>query len=194
MLEKRDRMRIRFSAGIGIIVTAGLLTGFQTDALRANWKYAGKALSEKENGRTLAFYDAENVEYLSNGDVKVRVMTIDATEIDDLVAREKNIMKKAAEKTAQSYYPPYFLTNPDPGAGADGYIEMILWEEAANHHDMKPKSKRFYEINCKEKKIQTVSAITYKRDGTTTFASDFDRWSPIIPDSTGDSLRKMVCK
>jgi hypothetical protein len=194
MLEKRGRMRTRFSAGIGIIVTAGLLTGFQTDALRANWKYAGKALSEKENGRTLAFYDAENVEYLSNGDVKVRVMTIAAPEIDDLVAREKDIIKKAAEKAAKSYYPPYFLTNPDPGASADEYIEMILWEEAANHGDMKPKSKRLYEINCNEKKIQTVSAITYKRDGTTTFASDFDRWSPITPDSNGDALHRILCK
>jgi hypothetical protein len=193
MLEKRDRMRTRFSAGIGIIVAVGLLTGFQADALRANWKYAGKALSEKKNGRTLAFYDAENVEYLSNGDVKVRVMTIDATEIDDLVARGKNIMKKAAEKTAQSYY-AHFLTNPDPGAVADGYIEMILWEEAANHHDMKPKSRRFYELNCKEMKIQTVSEITYKRDGTTTFTSDFDRWPPITTGSTGDALHRILCK
>jgi hypothetical protein len=51
-----------------------------------------------------------------------------------------------------------------------------------------------YEINCRERMIQTVSAITYKRDGTTTFASDFDRWSPIPPESTGDVLRRILCK
>jgi hypothetical protein len=71
---------------------------------------------------------------------------------------------------------------------------MILWEEAANHADVKPRAKMLYEINCRERRIQSVSAITYQRDGTTTFASDFDRWSPITPDSTGDVLRRILCK
>jgi hypothetical protein len=187
-------MRAGLSTGIVILVAAGLLTGFRTDVLRADWKYAGGALPDRESGNTLEFYDAENVQYLSNGDVKVWVKTIDTSDVDELVAREKTIMNKAAEKTAKSYYPPYFLSNPDPDASADGCIEMILWEEAANHADVKPRAKMLYEINCRERMIQTVSAITYKRDGTTTFASDFDRWSPIPPESTGDVLRRILCK
>lgn len=187
-------MRDRFATGIGILVTVCLLTGFRADVLRASWKYAGAALPENGNGHTLAFFDAETVEYLSNGDVKVWVKTIDTSDVDGLVAREKTIMTKAAEKTARSYYPPYFLSNPDPDASADACIEMILWEEAANHADVKPRAKMLYEINCRERMIQTVSAITYKSDGTTTFASDFDRWSPIPPDSTGDVLRRILCK
>jgi hypothetical protein len=74
------------------------------------------------------------------------------------------------------------------------YLEIIEWEEAANHADIRPRARLLYEINCKERMIQTVSAITYKSDGTTTFASDFDRWSPIVPESTGDALRNILCK
>jgi hypothetical protein len=187
-------MRAGLSTGIAILVAAGLLTGFRTDVLRADWKYAGGALTEMGNGNTLAFYDAENIEYSSNGDVKVWTIAVDASEIDSLAGRDKRIMSKAAEKVAQSYYPPYFLSNPDFNTSADAYLEMIVWEESANHADMKPRAKMLYEINCRERMIQTVSAITYKSDGTTSFASDFDRWFPITPDSTGEALRRILCK
>ena len=184
----------RMSAGIIILASVGLLTGFQTSALRANWKYAGDLSHEKEGGNALVFFDAETIEYGPGGDVKVRVIAVDASEIDRLVDKDKRMMNKAAEKVAKSYYPPYFLSNPDLNRGADAYMEMILWEEAANHADIKPKAKRLYEIKCGERMIQTVSAITYKSDGKTTFASDFDRWSPIVPESTGHVLQKILCK
>lgn len=193
-MMKERLMRARLSTGIGIIIVAGLLTGFRTDALRANWKYAGESSPVNEEKRTLAFYDAENVEYLADGGLKVWVKSVDASEIQEFVADEENIMKKAAEKTAASYYPPYFLLDTTPGASADRYIEMIAWEEAANQADLKPRGKRLYEINCRERKIHSVSSITYRSDGTTTFSSDFDRWSPITPGSTADGLHKILCK
>jgi hypothetical protein len=182
----------KLSAGIVILVAVILLTGFVTDELRANWKYAGDTLPEKESA--LAFFDADNVQYLSNGDVQVWIKSIDASEIARLVTKEKEIAKKAAEKMAQSYYPPYFSSNPDPDPSVDTYIEMIEWEEAANHADIRPSARLLYEIRCKDRMIQTISAITYKSDGTATFTSDFDKWSDIIPESTGDTLRKIVCK
>jgi len=181
-------------SAIVILVGVIFLTGFVTDELRANWKYAGGTLPEKGSAHTLAFFDADNVQYLSNGDVQVWIKAIDASEIDTIVGKEKEITKKAAEKMAKSYYPPYFLSNPDPDPGVDMYLEIIEWEEAANHADIRPRARLLYEINCKERMIQTVSAITYKSDGTTTFASDFDRWSPIVPESTGDALRNILCK
>jgi hypothetical protein len=187
-------MMWRKLSAIVILVAVTLLTGFQTDELRANWKYAGGALPEKESAHTLAFFDAENVQYLSNGDVQVWIKAIDASEIDRMVSKEKEITNKAAEKMAKSYYPPYFSSNPDPDPNVDTYIDMIEWEEAANHTDVKPRARHLYEINCRERMIQTVSAITYKNDGTTTFASDFDKWSSIVPESTGDTLRKILCK
>jgi hypothetical protein len=184
----------KLTAGIVLLAAVILLTGFQTDELRANWKYTGSALTEKEGGRRHAFFDADNVQYASNGDVQVWMKVIDASEIDRLVSKEKGITRKAIEKMATSYYPPYFLSDPDPYPSADAYIEMIEWEEAANHADNKPRAKLLYEINCRNRTIQTVSAITYKGDGTTTFASDFDKWSDIVPESTGDTLRKILCK
>ncbi len=184
----------RLPAGIIIIAAVILLAGFVTDELRANWKYVGGTLPEKESGQTLAFFNAENIQYLSNGDVTVWIRTIDASEIDRLVTREKVITKNAVDKMAKSYYPPYFLSNQDPDAGSDNYMEMIVWEEAANHADIKPRARLLYEISCRERMIQTISAITYKSDGTTTFASDFDKRSPIMPESTADALRKILCK
>ena len=193
-MMKERLIRARLSTGIVIIVAVGLLTGFRTDALRANWKYAGEFSPENEGKRTLAFYDAENVEYLADGGCEGLGKSVDASEIEEFVADEENIMKRAAEKTAASYYPPYFLLDTNPGAGADRCIEMIVWEEAANHADLKTRAKRLYEINCRERKIQSVSSITYRSDGTTTYASDFDRWSPITPGSTADGLHKILCK
>lgn len=181
-------------AGIVILVAVTLVTGFVTDELRANWKYAGGALPEKESAHTLAFFDADHVQYLSSGDVQVWIKAIDASEIARIVAKEKEIAKTAADKMAKSYYPPYFSSNPNADPSVDTYLEMIEWEEAANHADIRPRARMLYEIRCRERVIQTISAIIYKSDGTTTFASDFDRWSSIIPESTGDALRKMLCK
>lgn len=184
----------RLSAGIVIIAAVVLLTGFVTDELRANWKYAGSIVTEKESGHALAFFDSDNIQYLSNGNVTVWVRAIEASEIDRLVSKEKEITTKAAEKVTKTYYPPYFLSNPDPNPSVDMYIEMIEWEEAANHADIRPRARQLYEINCKGRMIQAISAITYKTDGTTTFTSDFDQWSAIHPESTGDTLRKILCK
>jgi len=187
-------MRGKLSAGIVLLTAVILLSGFQTDELRANWKYAGGALTEKEGGRWVAFFDADNIQYVSNGDVQVWVKAIDESEIDRLVANKKEITKKAIEKMAKSYYPPYFLSDPNPYPSADAYIEMIEWEEAANHAEIKPRARLLYEINCRQRTIQTITTITYKSDGTTTFASDFDKWSDIVPESIGDTLRRIVCK
>jgi hypothetical protein len=193
LLEERI-MWGKFSAGIVMLAAVIFLSGFQTDELRSNWKYAGGTLPGNETGRELAFFDEENIQYLSNGNVRVWMKAVDASEIDRLVTREKDITIKAMDKMAKSYYPPYFLSNPDSSPSADAYIEMIEWEEAANRTDSKPRAKLLYEINCREKTIQTISAITYKRDGTSTFASDFDKWSSIVPETTGDALRRILCK
>ena len=184
----------KLSAGVVLLAAVIVLTGFVTDELRASWKYAGTILLEKENGYALAFFDAENIQYPFNGDVQVWVKAIDASEIDRVVAKEKDIVKKATEKMATSYYPPYFMSKPDQDPAMDTYIEMIEWEEAANRPDIKPRARFLYEINCKERMIQTISAVTYKRDGTSTFTSDFDKWSSLAPETAGDALRRILCK
>lgn len=185
---------MQWRVGIIILAAAALLTGFRTDALRASWKYVGDSSPGIGGGKTLSFYDAENIEYLADGIVKVWVKSVDASEIEKIVDREKSIVKKAGDKAAQSYYPPYLLSNPDLSTSADAHMEMIVWEEAANHASMKAISKGLYEINCRESKFLKISTILYKRDGTTTYASDFDRWTPVSLDSTGESLQNILCK
>ncbi len=193
-MKREPRIGAQWRIGILVLSAVGFLTGFQTDALRANWKYAGESSPGIEGEKTLAFYDSENIEYLADGNVKVWVKNVDASEIEETVSGDQSILKKAGDKAAQSYYPPYFLANPDSSESADSYIAMIAWEEAANRATAKPRAKRLYELNCGERKILTISTILYKSDGTTSYSSDFDRWSPLIPDSTGDALRKILCR
>lgn len=187
-------MRGKRSTGIVLLIAAGLLTGFRTDALRPSWKYAGGALPGNESGREIAFYDADTIRYLDSGDVQVWVKTADAAVLDGLIERDTEIVSRAAEKTAKAYYPPYVLTDPDPDGGADAYLDVILWEEAANHPGLTTRSKGLYEIRCPGKMIRRISSILYRADGTATYVSDFDRWSPITPGSAGDTLHKILCR
>ena len=193
-MKRVHRIGARLAVGVLILIAAGLLTGFRTDVLRANWKYAGESPPGIEGEKTLAFYDSENIEYLADRKVKVWVKNVDASEIEETVSGDQSILKKAGDKAAQSYFPPYFLANPDSSESADSYIAMIAWEEAANRSTAKPRTKRLYELNCWERKILTISTIQYKSDGTTTYSSDFDRWSPIAPDSTGEVLQTIMCR
>ena len=193
-MKRVHRIGARLAVGVLILIAAGLLTGFRTDVLRANWKYAGESPPGIEGEKTLAFYDSENIEYLADRKVKVWVKNVDASEIEERVSDDKNILENAGDKAAKSYSPPYILSKPEQAVSANRYIEMIEWEEAANHADAKPRSKRLYEISCRERKILAISTILYKSDGTTSYSSDFDRWSPIIPDSTGEALEKMLCR
>lgn len=183
----------RFFAGAVIVVAMGFLTGFQTDALRAHWKYAGGTLPEQGDA-VRTFFDSENIQYLPNGDLRVWVREVDASEIDGLTARDRKVLDRAADKVARSYYPPFYLLNLDSNPDEESYIEMIVWEEAANSGEIRPRAKLQYEIRCKERTMQAVTAMLYRDDGTTTFASDFDRWTPIVPGSTGDSLRRWLCR
>ena len=193
-LKSAHRFGVQWRIGILILSAVGFLTGFQTDALRANWKYAGESPPGIEGEKTFTFYDSENIEYLADGNVKVWVKSVDASEIEEIASRDKSILKKAGDKAVQSYSPPYILSQPEQAVSANRYIEMIEWEEAANHADAKPRSKRLYEISCRERKSLAISTILYKSDGATTYSSDFGRWSPIIPDSTGEALENMLCR
>ena len=176
-----------------ITILAILVIG-TVGASAADWKFLGGALLKKKSGETLAYYDAETIQYLSNGNVRVWIKAVDASKVDRLATKKKEIIKTAAEKVANGYYPPYVLSNPNPQPSFDTYMEIIAWEEAANHAEIKPKAKLLFEINCKDRMIQTLSAVMYKGDGRTESASDTGKWDHISPESNGETLHKILCK
>ena len=74
-----------------------------------------------------------------------------------------------------------------------GIIENVknLGKEYADVRE----SKHFSELNCQNKKIRTLSQITYSKESNVVFSSDRPSgWSFIVPDSIGDLLYQAVCK
>jgi hypothetical protein len=165
-----------------------------SEASAADWKFIGDTLFKKSSGATLAYYDPDSVQYLPNGNIRVWIKAVDASEVDRLLAKEKAIVKTTAEKVTNGYYPPYVLSNPKPEPSFDTYMEIVAWEEAANHAETKPRAKLLYEINCKERIIQILSGVAYKNDGTTASTSSAGQWNHISPESNGETLQKILCK
>jgi hypothetical protein len=64
------------------------------EAGAADWKFIGGTLLTKTSGETLAYYDSERVQYLSNGTVGVWIKAVDASEVDRLLT---NAMAPFAE-------------------------------------------------------------------------------------------------
>jgi hypothetical protein len=177
-----------------LAITFVILAITVIEASAADWKFIGGTLLKKTSGETLAYYDPESVQYLPNGNVRVWIKAVDASEVDRLLAKEKAIIETTAEKVANGYYPPYVLSNPKPERSFDTYMEIVAWEEAANHAAIKPRAKLLYEINCKERMIQTLSAVSYETDGTTASTSDAGQWNYISPESNSETLQKILCK
>ena len=52
------------------------------------------------------------------------------------------------------------------------------------------------ELNCKDKMIRFLSSTWYWLDGRTVapYSNTTDKWYPIDPESSGENLRKEVCK
>lgn len=165
------------------------------EASAADWKFLGGFQLKQKRGDTIAYYDTESVQYLSNGNVRVWIKAVYASEVDRLLTtKNKEIIKTTADKVANGYYPPYVLLNPYPQTSFDTYMEIVTWEEAANHAEIKPRAKIFFEINCKDKMIQTLSSVIYRGDGGTASTSGIGKWDYIGPESNGETLQKILCK
>ncbi len=93
-----------------------------TESIGADWKFAGGFGSKDD--LQVAFYESDNIEYLSNGNVKVWTMAVKASQLDDVQNGEHKdeIINNYADKIARSYYPPSALVNPS------GVITTLLMQ------------------------------------------------------------------
>jgi hypothetical protein len=173
-----------------IILVAINLTSI--DAAGADWKFCGGATLLKGE-KTITFYDSESVEYNADGTFKVWVKAIKQSVFDLAMKKyEKQIVEKAAQKVVAQYYPPYTLANQK--TSYDVCIEIISWEELANSHEIKPRAKILFEISCNERKIRTLSGVSYKKNGEIESSSKISDWNYITPESNGETLHKILCK
>lgn len=124
---------------------------------------------------------AQWVEYLKDADGNVlsyhRKLMIDKKNEKHIVQvlGKENISDQGREKYLQSL--------KEKGLPSAGYEKM---------------SRKMFscEIDCREKRIRKASLIAYDTNGKVIFSGKkhFAKWEQIHPDSTGDALRKAVCK
>jgi len=157
-----------------------------------DWKFYGSSdLSKSET--VIAFYDAESIERLSDGHVRVWTKTISLSEVERIMKLEQ-VSDKAERKIKAGYGPPYILSNPKPKPSFDSNMKIIVWEEAANYDAIKSKIKVFYELNCKKNKILYLSITRYKYDGGSETRSTIDEWINISPKSSAETLHTILCR
>lgn len=174
---------------IALIITT-FLKGAEVHG--SEWKFIGGSTLLKGE-KTLGYYDTESVEYISGGNVSVWMKAVTQFEFERIMNKEeKQIVDKSAKKLASGYIPPYSSVNPK--ITFDEAINIITWEEVANSSQIKPRLKILFEINCKEKKIRTISATYYKSDGGVASSENLAEWTYISPESNGETLQKILCK
>jgi hypothetical protein len=158
----------------------------------ADWKYLGSG-NESKNKVIVGFYDAESVEYNSDGNVRAWNKSITESEINRMMKKkQKQIVEKSAEKLANGYYPPYILAFPD--TDYDSYITILYLEAAANTAEIKTQLVVLYEINCREKKFRILSTTSYKKPARPQSSHSLSEWMYAVPETRGDTLRKILCK
>lgn len=75
-----------------------------------------------------------------------------------------------------------------------GVIELV--EQFGKDYQNISHELNHYEINCADKKFRVSSVARYSKNGRILLrvSRDESQWIPIPPDSTSESLSKMVCK
>ncbi len=152
-----------------ILTTICLILGFSCmDASGADWKFIGGSFIK--NKHVITYYDADSVDYLSNGNIRAWNKGVDFSEVERITSK-KDVIEKSAKKLLVGYYPPYVLLKSIAKTGFDRYVDIISWEEAANHPEIKPKVRIYHEINCTEKMIRNLSIIVYTEEGAVSSSS-----------------------
>jgi hypothetical protein len=167
----------------------------ESEASGADWKYLGGATLPKGQ-QAIVFYDSESIEYTKNKTIKVWTKSFQLSDFISVKNRnEHKVIEKTAAKYKSKYYPPYTLVNPK--TGFDDYVEIIAWEEVANSFRIKARANVFFEINCANNMIRTLSIVSYKYIGdieSRRNSSKTGAWNHISPKSNADTLHKILCK
>jgi hypothetical protein len=161
------------------------------DLLGADWKYIGD--NYINSSPTMSFYNAESVECTSNGNLRAWIKGVRITEINRMMRKkDKDLVRTSAEKVMRSYIPPYAFI--EDNISFNKSIDIITWEETANHPDTKPSLMILSEIDCKQKMIRTLSAIYYQKGDKIEIDPEVGKWHYVSPGSNGEKLSFILCK
>ena len=167
-------------------------------ALGSDWKYLGDQVwspsSQLKAERDSLFYDAGSVEYLPNGNVKLWIKFIELSDHNKEIMGKKEVIDKAKEKLAQGYQPPYALLNP--GTTPNDCLDITRQEEAVNDAQTITRAMMYYELNCGGKLVRILSETVYNDAGEVlnSWSGGQKKWTYIGPNTSDESLSKLLCK
>lgn len=190
-------------AAVGFVLIALLCSGA---VFAADWQYTGNSVIGKDP--TAMFFDADSVQHPSKGTVRVWVKAISQKVLERYYEKhgsEKWYIENVARKIASGYVPAFFMlpsikklySKPKPnGQKLDDLIIDVTGEEfLANSGDLPERAKFYFEIDCKGKRMATLSATLYRADGSMSNAADYEspKYAHVAPDSTGEWTWLLVC-
>lgn len=171
-----------------------------TGAYASDWKVIGGAQIGKET--LVTFFDAESVKH-QDETVRVWVEGVPVKTLERIFKIEHNekLIEATARKVATGYVPPYVMLQSDKGkypnakAFQDDIVDVTSQEVIVNTMGVRVASKFYFEIDCKEKRIATLSVSIFRKDGSLEKSSDSHspEYSYISPDSNGERLSQVLC-
>lgn len=187
--ESKDKWGKRYKMIKVSALTIFILINFIcTDAIGADWKFYGGTTIKSEEA--ICFYDDESIEYLPNGNIKAWTKSIISSEFDKYI-KNNEIIAKSTRKMLINYMPPYIIVKSE--TSFNDYLNIIMWEEVANHTIVKPYLKVLFELNCTDKKIRYLSAIYYAKDKVGKSSPNNGEWDYIVPETNSETLCKILC-
>jgi len=184
-----------------IILTTMVLLLLSSVGYSDDWKYFGVKKIKGEEGKL--FYESESQEKTSEGYIRVWSKGITNSELERIMKKnEKLIVEKSEKKLANNYTPPFALVHTvappklfkNPEDINYNILDIITWEEVANCPETQPSEMIFYEINCNERKIRTLSVISYLNDGYVDSNETPGAWIYNPLESNDVTLKKILCK
>jgi hypothetical protein len=155
------------------------------------WQYGGYSVTTKGE-KLYSFYDTESVGVKPNGNIRVWVKAVTEVELEAVRKKnEKMLVEKGARRVVNHQY---ILFATYQNMDFKTMVEVIPYEEIANLPNVNIRMSLLFEIDCKEKKVRTLSITAYNKNGSPTSTSDEGKWDYIIPESNMDILRKMLCR
>lgn len=135
------------------IIAACILALALASSARAadiDWKlYGGASVA----GPSFCFYDASSAARTSNGYIRVWTKCLARSYLESAELGDKNA-HDAAEKIIQEYVPPIIVIGK---MEFKQIPEIVAAEETANLGAIEPQAQIFYEMNCSERMIRTLS-------------------------------------
>lgn len=171
----------------------------------ADWKYAGTAMLGSNVDESI-FYDTGSIARPSKSIVRTWIKTIPQDAIEAFYTKPGALQRYkelVSTKVARGYVPGYLqlpvVTRLYPSAQGqtlNGAIIVVTGAELiANAEDVQASAKFYFEIDCYEKTMATLSAVIFRPNGS--ISSQGDAKSPkgrrISPGGLGDGLSQILC-